>query len=101
MTAQLGIKNAVREFLQERNGAAEEIGIATGFTTRQISQALADMMISGGAFKVDKKSHRPVYSAQNPQRNDSLPRPYQPEFKPLTPKNYDLWQARNLAMLVR
>jgi len=101
MTAQLGIKNAVREFLQERNGTAEDIAKAKGFTTRQVSQALADMMISGGAFKVDKRGHHPVYSLTDPKRNNDLPRPYQPEFKPLTPKNYDLWAARNLAMLVR
>lgn len=97
----MSIKQQVKEYLTERNGTAVDIAAATGLTTRQVSQALNDLISGGGAFKVDMRGAKPVYSCEMPKRRKGLPMPYVPQFKEITPMDHDIWSHRNLAMLAR
>lgn len=97
----MSYKQQVRDFLQKRKGTKPEIVSQTGLTNRQVTQALNSLISSGGAFKVDMRNCHAVYSSEPLFHDKTLPMPYRPAFEEMTQENYDLWQARNLAMLVR
>ena len=97
------IFNRIRAALAEKNKISTEIAADVGMPTSQISRMLTSMVANGkGIKRVDMRGKHVVFAldvrvAAAPRECVDIVRPYVRTWTPLTPENYNLFAARDIA----
>ena len=111
MAKKTGNIHMIRAVLKSGDMTAEQISRVTGITALQVRNAIQSGRKCGdnavytvGAVLIGK-SRFSIYSINKPFKEavqlPDRPRRYVPEFREMTEQSYDLYAARNLAMLAR